>query len=35
MLRQGVVNAFLIDDLLLDTDCSKTIVRRDLGGEER
>ena len=35
MLCQGVVNGFLIDDLLLDTGCSKTIVRRDLVGEER
>ena len=25
-IRQGVVNGFLVDDLLLDTGCSKTIV---------
>ena len=35
MLHQGVINSFLVDDLLLDTGCSKTIVRRDLVGEER
>ena len=35
VLRQGVVNGFLVDDLLLDTGCSKTIVRRDLVGEEQ
>ena len=35
VLRQGVVNDFLVDDLLLDTGCSKTIVRRDLVGEEQ
>ena len=34
-LRQGVVNGFLVDDLLLVyTGCSKTIVRRDLVEEE-
>ena len=35
VLCQGVVNGFLVDDLLLDTRCSKTIVRGDLIGEER
>ena len=35
VLHQGVVNGFLVDDILLDTGCSKTIVRRDLVGEER
>ena len=35
ILRQGVVNGFLVDDLLLDTGYSKTIVRRDLVGEEQ
>ena len=35
VLRQGVVNGFMVDDLLLDTGCSKTIVRRDLVGEEQ
>ena len=35
VLRQGVVNGFLVDDLLLYTGCSKTIVRRDLVGEEQ
>ena len=35
VLRQGVVNGFLVDDLLLDTGCSKTIVQRDLVGEEQ
>ena len=34
VLRKGVVNGFLVDDLLLDTGYSKTIVRRDLVGEE-
>ena len=34
-LRQGVVNGFLVDDLLLDTGCSKTIVQRDLVEEEQ
>ena len=35
VLCQGVNNGFLVDDLLLDTGCSKTIVQRDLVGEER
>ena len=35
VLREGVVNGFLVDDLLLDTGCSKTIVQRDLVGEEQ
>ena len=35
VLRQGVVNGFLVDDLLLDTGCSKTLVWRDLVGEEQ
>ena len=35
MLHQGVINGFLVDDLLLDTGCLKIIVRRDLVGEER
>ena len=30
ILRQGLVNGILVDDLLLDTGCSRTIVRRDL-----
>ena len=34
VLHQGVVNGFLVDDLLLDTGCSKLIVQRDLVGEE-
>ena len=32
---QGVVNDFLVDDLLLDTGCFKTIAQRDLVGEEQ
>ena len=35
VLRQGVVNGFLVNDLLLDTGCSKTIVQRDLMEEEQ
>ena len=35
VLRQGVVNGFLVDNLLLDTGCSKTIVQRDLVGEKQ
>ena len=35
VLRQGAINGFLVDDLLLDTGCSKAIVRRDLVGEEQ
>ena len=35
VLRQGVVSGFLVNDLLLDTGCSKTIVRSDLVGEEQ
>ena len=35
VLRLGVVSGFLVDDLLLDTGCSKTIVPRDLVGEEQ
>ena len=35
VLRQGVVNGFLVNDVLLDTGCSKTIVQRDLVGEEQ
>ena len=30
VVQQGVVNGLLVDDLLLDTGCSKTIVRSDL-----
>ena len=35
VLQQGLVNGFLMDDLLLDTGCSKTVVQRDLVGEEQ
>ena len=35
VLRQGVINGFLVDDLLVDTGCSKTIVQKDLVGEEQ
>ena len=35
VLWHGVVNDFLVDDLLLDTGCSKTIVHRDLVGGEQ
>ena len=35
ILRQGLVNGILVDDLLLDTRCSRTIVRRDLVEDEQ
>ena len=35
VVRQGFVNGLPVNDLLLDTGCSKTIVRRDLVGEEQ
>ena len=35
VLREGAVNGFLVHDLLLHTGCSKTIVRRDLVGEQQ
>ena len=35
VLRQGDVNGFLVDYLLLDTGCSKAMVQRNLVGEER
>ena len=35
ILRQGLVNGILVDDLLLDTGCSRTIVRRDLVEDEQ
>ena len=35
VLQWGVVSGVLVDDLLLDTVYSKTIVQRDLVGEEQ